>query len=145
MPLIIFILICLFLYLSSSVVVDYFKETQTMSLNLEDQIYPPHITICRSGPDVGNQRVHFMKWLHNRHPCSRKSSDYIDSVRTCLKSTESDTFMINLAEYSDEDWLPTAKLTSRQKSLVLEMSAWKKLFHPTFGVCYNLDSKYWSK
>ena len=145
MPLVISILISLFIYLSSSVLVDYFQETQTMSLNLDDQIYPPQITICRSGPDVGDHRVHFMKWLHSIHPCSRKSSDYIDSVGACLKSTESDTFIENLAQYSDEDWLPTAKLTSRQKSLVLEMSAWKKLFHPTFGVCYNLDSKYWNK
>ena len=75
------LLLALFLFWSSYVVNDYINETESMELEVENEIYPPLVTICRMAPTyVGmdyqtDHEYSFMNWLHETHECSIGKDD----------------------------------------------------------------------
>ena len=70
----------IFIYWSSGAVMDFHYESESMELNLEDKMFPPHITICKVefediyGGSMGWTQLRrtnsFMKWFKDTHPCS---------------------------------------------------------------------------
>ena len=85
-----------------------------------------------------------MKWFHQNFPCGRKYPDYKNSIKACLK--ESNTYLIDaVLQYSDFQELPSISLhTSQDETLSLDTSLWKKVYHEVLGLCYTLDSKHWN-
>ena len=144
----------IFIYWSSGAVMDFHYESESMELNLEDKMFPPHITICKVefediyGGSMGWTQLRrtnsFMKWFKDTHPCSGLYPDYKNSIRSCLEQSQYHV-VDSLTQYSDNDELPTPILLSLNNSTTLARSLWTKVFHENHGVCYTLDAKNWER
>ena len=147
-------LFLIFIYWSSGAVMDFHYESESMELNLEGKMFPPHITICKVefediyGGSMGWTQLRrinsFMKWFKDTHPCSGNYPDYKNSLRSCLEQSQHHV-VDSLMEYSDNDELPTPILLSLNNSTTLARSLWTKVFHEKHGVCYTLDAKNWER
>ena len=141
-------MITIFLYWSSDFLKKYDEESESMELTIEKDNYAL-IILCKAEENTffttGNYgwRNAFMKWFNEKHPCSKNSSTYKDSVKNCLMS--SGNILEDLILYSDENDMPTAVLTSEKTSLHLNQSSWSKVFHEKLGVCYTLDTALWTR
>ena len=88
---VVMLLLALFLFWSSYVVNDYVNETESMELVVENEIYPPVVTICRMAPTYlgmeyqTDHEYSFMNWLHETHECSKGKDDKQD--RQCSPQT----------------------------------------------------------
>ena len=151
----IFSLLLIFLYWSSSTIIDYNEQSESMELSLETMTYPPHITICSKKNycvNPGNVvqcklEYEFMAWLNQTYPCSKNQTDYKNAVIACLQSNHTD-ILENVRQYSNDDTQilpPTTVLSSKSDDLILDKSAWKSVFHDKYGGCWTLDSKYWHR
>ena len=149
----------IFIYWSSGAVMDFHYESESMELNLEDKMFPPHITICKIGyediydgsmadPSMGwtqfRQINSFMKWFKDSYPCSGNHPDYKNSLRSCLEQSQYHV-VDSVMQYSDNDELPIPILLSQNNSKTLARSLWTKVFHETYGVCYTLNAKSWER
>ena len=150
----IFSLLLIFLYWSSSTVIDYHEQSESMELALETATYPPHITVCRKSyhcvnPDnvvICTLEYEFMVWLNQMYPCSKNQSDYKDGVMACLQSNHME-IIETVQQYSniDSPFLPTIVLSSETNNLILNKEIWKGVFHDKYGACWTLDSRYWHR
>ena len=153
----IFSLLLIFVYWSSSTMIDYYQQNESMELGLETMTYPPHITICKKKICVNNQNIiwhctlkfEFMLWLNQMYPCSKNQTNYKDGVLACLQSNHLEIleFLENVQQYSEIDFpfLPTLVLQSKSNDLILGKDVWKSVFHDKYGACWTLDSKYWHR
>ena len=148
-------LFLIFLYWSSSTIIDYNEQSESMELSLETMTYPPHITICSKKNDCVNPgnvvqcklEYEFMAWLNQTYPCSKNQNDYKNAVIDCLQSNHTD-ILENFRQYSNDDTQilpPTTVLSSKSGDLTLNKAAWKSVFHEKYGGCWTLDSKYWHR
>ena len=151
----IFSLLLIFLYWSSSTMIDYNEQSESMELSLETMTYPPHITICSKKNycvNPGNVvqcklEYEFMAWLNQTYPCSKNQTDYKNAVIACLQPNHTD-ILENVRQYSNDDIQilpPTTILSSKSDDLTLNKAVWKSVFHDKYGGCWTLDSKYWHR
>ena len=147
----IFSLLLIFLYWSSSTLIDYHEQSESMELGFETTMYPPHITICRKKNSCVHQlctlEYEFMVWLNQMYPCSKNQADYKDGMIACLQSNYSD-ILENVRQYSinyTQITPPTTVLSSKSDDLILNKEVWKSVFHDKYGACWTLDSRYWHR
>ena len=146
----IFIFLIIFAYWSSAVIGDYSQEAKATELNPLEEIYPPHVTICKIKCFTGSAqsgyendcKLIFKDWLNEKCPSSINSSSYMESVRNCLQFEDSDDILSDLMEYSDEHHLPLTLLKDKTRSYLHPywFKMWKKVFHEKYGPCYTWDS-----
>ena len=151
----IFSLLMIFLYWSSSTMIDYYEQSESMELDLETMTYPPHITVCNKKNYCVNQdtvvqcklKYRFMEWLNQMYPCSKNQPDYKSAVIACLQSNHID-ILETIRQYSTNKTQllpPTTVLSSKSDDLIINKEFWKSIFHDKYGECWMLDSKYWHR
>ena len=111
------------------------------------------MTICKLQchyHSVTNADCHlvFKDWLNYKCPSSANITSYVDSVKACLESNDSNDILSDVMEYSDP-WneIPFTSLNGKYRSYPQHPANefWKKVYHEKFGPCYTFDSSYWTK
>ena len=133
-----FVILVVFFTWSIRVFKDFSQKTQMMEMAVENEFYPPHVTLCKNGWFNYENNDNFMEWLDTKYPCSSNFRDYKNAVKSCLEGSSDDDLIQDILNYSDEQHLPIPILLSEKNSVVLDISAWSKVFHDKFGVCYTL-------
>ena len=134
-----FVILVVFFTWSIRVFEDFFNKTQSMEMNVENEFYPPHVTLCKNAWFEFGNNDNFMKWLDTKYPCSSNFLSYKNAVKSCLHESSENDFIQDILNYSDEQHLPIPILVSEKNSIELDSSAWLKVFHDKFGLCYTLS------
>ena len=117
-----------------------------LPVTTKDIYHPPHITVCET--------FQFRMWFEQKHgfcanfdPYSDFHYNFTSRVKNCLQSSQNSGKVVNdLLEYSlDPIRLPDPALISKDGKIGLGKSAWKRVFHQDYGVCYTLDAKLWTR
>ena len=80
-----FVTLVVFFTWSIRVFKDFSDKTQTMEMDVEDEFYPPHVTICKNGWFNYENDDNFMKWLVSKYPCGSNFRNYKKAVQSCLQ------------------------------------------------------------
>ena len=61
-----------------------------MEMSVENEFYPPHVTLCKNGWFNYENNDNFMEWLDTKYPCSSNFRDYKNAVKSCLEGSSDD-------------------------------------------------------